>query len=89
MKGATTSIPASTEHEQVSIHAPMKGATRGLGAVDHEVVVSIHAPMKGATPSRSRPAGQRRCFNPRPHEGGDGQIYDGDVSMTAFQSTPP
>ena len=62
--------------ENVSTRAPAKGATGRAGLRRSVLDVSIRAPAKGATSathgvfaiSSSR---SRRCFNPRPREGGD------------------
>ena len=41
------------------------------------VRVSIHAPARGATWTAKKMEDSNRSFNPRPREGGDGEVYHG------------
>ena len=52
-------------------------------------LVSIHTPAWGATNSTLRMTSGRRCFNPHPRVGGDGDSAEETLAGLLFQSTPP
>ena len=58
----------------ISIHAPARGATECLLDADVSAYISIHAPARGATQGQDRLPLDDGYFNPRPREGGDGEI---------------
>ena len=60
-------------HLMISIHAPTRGATITALTYRSAQTISIHAPTRGAT-VRTDDTGYSGCdFNPRSHEGSDGQ----------------
>ena len=74
MKDATTGNFIPDGSGIVSIHASMKDATKWFARLLSQGPVSIHASMKDATRLVNNGKRQPNCFNPRIHEGCDGQM---------------
>ena len=72
-RGATITALTYRSAQTISIHAPTRGATITALTYRSAQTISIHAPTRGAT-VRTDDTGYSGCdFNPRSHEGSDGQ----------------
>ena len=71
--GATKAREEEARRERVSIHAPTWGATNGIefGYFNDEFQST---PPRGGRLRFSASSADVRCFNPRPHVGGDFDI---------------
>ncbi len=68
--GGDTGLKVIGVKPMVSIHAPTRGATRA--AVREAIEIRFQStPPRGGRPQDLRESGGLRCFNPRPHAGGD------------------
>ncbi len=72
-KGATLEKHWPNVERWISIHAPTKGATAIAEIETYKRGISIHAPTKGATFIPTGAVSHTYHFNPRTHEGCDGQ----------------
>ena len=66
----------------------MKGATIPPKQEEISIIISIHAPMKGATPNQYRTPSNLANFNPRSHEGSDGNKFIMKVSTSISIHAP-
>ena len=72
-RGATDRGTSGFRNYEISIHAPTRGATVIIWNRGLSYFISIHAPTRGATEVVIDGFLQLRHFNPRSHEGSDGQ----------------